>query len=448
MKTIEFPSDFIWGVATASYQIEGAYDEDGRGESIWDRYCSIPNNILNNDNGNIACDHYHKYKEDVKLMSEMGVKAYRFSISWSRILPKGYGEINEKGLQFYVDLVDELLKYDIVPYVTLYHWDLPQHLQDMGGFSNRNIADYFLNYSKIVIERLKGKVKHFITLNEPYCVAFLGNYDGRHAPGIRDFSTALLVSYNMYLCHGLVVKYFRDEKIDGEIGIALNLMGRLPYSIEDERVSKIADGYLNRWFLDPIIKGAYPKDMIEFYKSKNVVIPEMLDEDLCLMSQKLDFIGLNYYNDFHVKENKNVWPLEFEIKNKNDVQVTDRNWPITENGFKDMLLRMKNEYNIENIVITENGASYNDIVEMDGSVNDYQRVDYYKRHLIKMHEAIEEGVNISAYLLWSFLDNFEWSFGYTSRFGIVYVDFKTQKRIVKKSGKWYSKIIETNKIEF
>jgi beta-galactosidase len=444
----KFLDDFVWGAATASYQIEGAYDEGGRGETIWDRFCTIPGNILNGDDGKIACDHYHRYQEDIDLMKSMGLKAYRFSIAWSRILPDGKGEINQEGLNFYVKLVDALLLAGIEPYITLYHWDLPQKLQNIGGWTNPDMPKYFLKYSKILFEALGAKVKHWITLNEPYCAAFLGNYEGRHAPGLTDFSSALLTAYYMYVGHGLAVEEFRKSVPDGKIGITLNLMGRLPLTEEPKDIdaSVIADGYLNRWFLDPIMYGKYPCDMMDFYKSKGVVLPEFEEEHLLLISQKLDFIGLNYYNDFYVTADEHKWPLGFRIENPKFVPVNDRGWPVTEQGFFNMLVRMKEEYGINNIYITENGTSFPDVVSLEGKVEDSGREDYLKRHIKVMHEAIEKGVNVKGYFQWSLYDNFEWGFGYSSRFGIVFVDFNTQERIIKESGHWYSQVIKDNSI--
>ncbi len=446
MEKISFPQDFVWGAATSAYQIEGGVNEGGRGESIWDRYCAIPGNVQRNETGEVACDHFHRHKEDVAQMKRLGIRAYRFSIAWPRILPEGHGRVNEEGIAFYSSLVDELLAAGIEPYVTLYHWDLPQALQEIGGWANPVVADYFSEYSQIVFDRLGDRVKYWITLNEPYCAAFLGNYEGRMAPGLHDFSTAVRAAYHLYVAHGLAVKDFREKKRAGEIGIALNLMGRLPFSESgaDLAAAKRADGYLNRWFLDPIIKGTYPEDMIALYRSKGVVLPEFKEEDLALMSQDLDFIALNYYNDFYVKEDPGQWPLGFRIENPPFAQVTDRNWPITEDGFTNMLLRMKQEYGIERILVSENGASFHDVVGADGHVHDGARCDYLKRHVAAMHRAMEAGVPVLGYFVWSFYDNFEWANGYDSRFGIVYIDFATQKRIVKDSGYWYAKLIAEN----
>ncbi|MEA5014783.1 MAG: GH1 family beta-glucosidase [Candidatus Limiplasma sp.] len=444
-----FPKDFVWGSATASYQIEGAVKEDGRGESIWDRYCSIPGNVSNGDTGEVACDHYHRFREDVQMMKDMGLKAYRFSIAWPRVLPKGTGQVNPKGLAFYEALVDELLAAGIEPYVTLYHWDLPQALQDLGGWTNPMMPGYFLEFAKVVLDRLGDKVTKWITLNEPYCAAFLGYYEGRQAPGLRDFSAAVAASYYLYVGHGLVVEHFRQSGRKGEIGIALNLMGRLPYSDkpEDVAAAKRADGYLNRWFAEPIMRGGYPQDMLDWYRAKGVALPAMKAEELALMAQPLDFVGLNYYNDFYVAADDRKWPLGFRIQNPPHVPVTDRDWPITEKGLMDMLLRMKHEFGMDRVLITENGASYHDVLTLEGTVEDGGRRDYLKRHLLAVHKAVAAGANVTGYFLWSLYDNFEWSFGYGSRFGVVFVDFATQRRVVKASGHWYSQVIADNGLE-
>lgn len=448
-EKLVFPEGFVWGAATAAYQIEGAAREDGRGESIWDRYCAIPGNVANGDTGDVACDHYHRFREDVALMKKLGLKAYRFSISWPRVLPRGTGEVNEKGITFYSDLVDALLEAGIEPYLTLYHWDLPQTMQDIGGWANPKMPEYFLAYAKLIFDRLGDRVKHFITLNEPYCAAFLGNYEGRMAPGLHDFSTALRCAYHMYVGHGLVVRHFRESHRAGEIGITLNLMGRLPLTDkpEDVAAAKRADGYLNRLFIEPIMLGRYPQDMVELFRSKGVVLPAFREEDLALMRQPLDFIGLNYYNDFYVANDPEKWPLGFRIVNPPHIPVNDREWPVTEGGFTDMLMRLTREYGVKRILVTENGTSFHDVVSLDGQVQDGARCDYLRRHLRAMHRAMELGAPVEGYFLWSLYDNFEWACGYGSRFGMVYIDFATQKRIVKQSGLWYSDVIAQNAVE-
>lgn len=449
MSKRRFPEHFVWGVATASYQIEGAAREDGRGESIWDRYCRIPGNVMNGDTGDVACDHYHLFRQDVALMKSMGVKAYRFSIAWPRILPQGTGEVNPEGIAFYSRLIDELLAAGIEPYVTLYHWDLPQAMQDIGGWTNPKMPEHFLAYAQTVMDAYGDRVRHWITLNEPYCAAFLGYYEGRMAPGLHDFSAAVRAAYFLYVGHGLVVRDFREKGRQGEIGITLNLMGRLPLtdSDEDRKAAARADGYLNRWFADPILRGGYPQDMVELYRSKGVVLPPFRREELALIGQKTDFIGLNYYNDFWVKDTPGKWPVGFSIQNPDHVPVNDRDWPITESGFEAMLMRLTREYGVQRILVTENGASYHDVVSLDGSVEDGARTDYIRRHLIAMHRAMEKGAPVEGYFLWSLLDNFEWANGYSSRFGIVHVDYATQKRTVKRSGYFFSRVMAENAVE-
>ena len=448
MEKYVFSKDFVWGSATAAYQVEGAIYEAGRGESIWDRYCSNPGNVENQESGEIACDHYHRYKEDVALMKSLGLTAYRFSVAWPRVIPTGVGEVSEEGLQFYSDLVDELLRAGIEPYVTLYHWDLPQVLQDIGGWTNPKMGEFFLEYSKAVFQKLGDRVKYWITLNEPYCTAFLGYFEGRQAPGIRDFAAALEASYQLYIGHGLVVKYFREMKMEGEIGITLNLMPRHPYSdtLEDRLATQYSDGYLNRWFIDPLVNKKYPEDMIELFKRKGIKVPDFKAEVMELIGQPVDFLGLNYYNDQFIKSDTDCWPLESSGVLAKGVQITDRGWPITEDGLEEMLVRLKEEYHVDKIYITENGASFNDIVTLEHTVEDVGRKDYIKRHLRATHRAIQRGVNVKGYFAWSLLDNFEWSFGYGSRFGIVYVDFETQERIVKESGKWFATCVRDNKV--
>jgi beta-glucosidase len=450
MKKLAFPKDFIWGAASASYQVEGAFSEDGRGESIWDRYCRIPGMVANGDTGDRACDQYHRYQEDIGLMQKLGIGGYRFSIAWPRIFPGGFGKANPQGLDYYDRLADALLKAGIMPFVTLYHWDLPQALQDRGGWANPDTAKYFADYCAAVYEKLNGRVPYWMTLNEPYCSSFLGNYVGRHAPGGHDYALALRAAYYLYVGHGFAVQAFREKDIKGEMGIALNLMGRLPYDPEapaDRAAASRADGNLNRWFLDPIIRGAYPEDMLEWYRNKGLTLPPFDDKEITLMKQPLDFIALNYYNDFYVRANPDVFPDEFEIKNRRYMPVNTRGWPITESGFTGMLLRLKNEYNIPRIMISENGTSTHDIITMDHKVEDPQRIDYLRRHIAALHRAIEQGVNVFAYMQWSLTDNFEWAFGYDSRFGLIYIDFETQKRIIKSSGAWYAKLIAENAVE-
>ncbi|MDR0540069.1 MAG: beta-glucosidase [Spirochaetaceae bacterium] len=444
---LTFPKDFIWGAASASYQVEGAAFEDGRGESIWDRYCQTPGNIEAGDSGAAACDQYHRYKDDVALMKKMGLHAYRCSIGWPRIQPDGAGAVNQKGLDYYSRLVDELLGAGITPFITLYHWDLPQALQDRGGWCNPDTAKYFGAYAGIVFDKLGDRVKHWMTLNEPYCAAIVSNHVGRHAPGIRDFATALRVSYFLYVGHGLALKCFREGNYGGDIGIALNLMNRMPYNPQseaDKAAAVRADGILNRWFLDPLLRGTYPADMVEWYRRKGITLPPFETDELRLMSQKLDFIGLNYYNDAWAVHNPADWPEEAELRNPPHTPASVRDWALTETGFEKMLIRLKAKYGVQKILITENGTATHDLVSVEGRVEDSQRVDYLKRHLAALHRALAAGVNVFGYMQWSFTDNFEWAFGYDSRFGLVYIDYVTQKRILKQSGEWYAQVIANN----
>ncbi len=448
MSKLIFPKGFQWGTATAAYQIEGAVKEDGRGESIWDRFCQMPGNILHNDVGDVACDHYHLYKDDVALMKSMGHSAYRFSIAWSRIMPTGRGEVNKAGLAFYSDLIDELLAAGIEPYVTIYHWDLPQALQDIGGWLNADIVNYFEDYCKVVFESFGGRIKNWITLNEPFCIAYLGYFIGEHAPGYHDLASALKASYNLMLSHGYAVRLFRKMKLPGQIGITLN-MGPT-YSASDSEEDKLAarymDGFNNRWFLDPLFRGSYPKDMIELYKSRGITLPEFKQDELALCSQKIDFLGINYYSTSVVRYDRDKWPF-YSADVRTERPYTDREWPIDPKALTDILVRLNQEYDVPGFYITENGASYNDIVDLDGSIEDNNRIDYLRRHFIAAHNAIQAGVDVRGYFIWSLYDNFEWAFGRYSRFGIVYNHFDTQKRMVKKSGHWFKDVIDANAVE-
>ncbi len=444
MSKIKFSENFLWGVATASYQIEGAWNEDGKGESIWDRFSHIPGNVIKGDTGDVACDHYHRYEEDVKLLKELGIDTYRLSLSWPRIIPDGKGKTNNKGIDFYKRLTSLLRENGIKPAVTLYHWDLPQKLQDIGGWSNRDVAGYFQQYAQYCFKELGDYVSMWITHNEPWVVSFLGNWYGTHAPGVKDFSTALLVSHNLLLSHGKTVKAFRDSNCSGEIGITLNLtpLYSASDSNNDKEAAKRADGYYNRWFLDPVLKGRYPKDMIDWY-SRKACVPEFTQTDLEIINSPVDFLGINYYSSGYVKEDKNEWPLEAcNVETGRD--KTDMGWEINPPGLYDLLLRVHKDYNGIKIYITENGRASNDIINRHGNVEDDDRLDYLYKHFIEAYRAQQSNVNLAGYYVWSFMDNFEWAEGYAKRFGITYVDYKTQERIIKKSGHWYKEVIRNN----
>jgi len=446
MPKYEFPKDFKWGSATSSYQIEGAATQDGRTASIWDRFCQMPGNVLHSDTGDVAIDHYNKYKQDVALMKELGHAAYRFSVSWSRVLPQGVGEVNEKGLNFYSDLVDELISEGIEPFITIYHWDLPQILQDKGGWLNPDSVKWFEEYSKVLFEKLGDRVKFWCTLNEPYCAAFLGYYAGVHAPGYRDLGSAILASYNLMLAHGASVRLFRKMNLPGEIGITLNFTPSYPLtdSKEDKLASQYIDGYDVRWFADAVFKGKFPQDMLELFEKRGISLPDF--SELSKAAEKIDFLGVNYYCAYTHRYNENSWPFYADNVNQN-VPKTDFGWPIHAKAFEELLVRLKNEYNAPKMYITENGCSYNDVMNEKGEVLDYSRINYFTRHLKAIHAAIEKGVDIRGYLAWSLFDNFEWAYGYAHRFGIVFCDFETLKRTPKQSAYWLRDVIKNNGLD-
>ncbi|MCX7695441.1 MAG: GH1 family beta-glucosidase [Caloramator sp.] len=444
MNKYSFPKDFIWGVATSSYQIEGAYNEDGKGENIWDRFTSIPGNIYKNHNGNVACDHYHLYEKDIEILEQLGIKNYRLSISWARIFPKGYGEVNKKGVEFYKKLINKLVSRGIQPAVTLYHWDLPQHLQDMGGWANRKVVDYFVEYAEFMFKEFGDLVPIWITHNEPWVVSMLGYAWGIHAPGIKDYKMALQVAHNVLLSHGKVVRLYRSMNLKGKIGITLNLLTSYPFTSDEKDVlaAKINDGFVNRWFLDPVLKGKYPEDMVELYREQNI-LPELPEDDMEIINEKIDFLGINYYTRSVVKYDETAYPLKSSAVDL-DNPKTDMGWEIYPKGLYDMLIYLHKNYDGINIMITENGAAFNDIVNSKGRVVDDYRIHYLYEHLKEVHRAISDGVNLKGYYLWSFLDNFEWAEGYAKRFGIVYVDYNNQNRIIKDSGYWYREVIKNN----
>ena len=442
-----FPEGFYWGSSTAAYQIEGAVQEDGRGETIWDRFCKIPGAIQNGDTGDIACDSYHRYKEDVAICKQLNLKAYRLSIAWSRIFPSGDGELNQKGLQYYVNLIDELLDNGIEPFVTIYHWDLPQKLQEEGGWTNRQCINHFVNYCKVLFEAFQGKVKYWTTLNEPWVATIPAYATGMMAPGHKDYAEGLLAAHNMLVSHGAAVRLFREMKLPGEIGIVLNLSPRKPASDlpEDLAAAVRNDGNNNRWFLDPLFKGSYPKVMMEYYESKNIKLPNIWEGDMELIHTPLDFLGINYYCIEFTKHDPKEWPLEFSLTTLQHPK-TNYGWAITEEGLTEILLRVTKEYGVDQVYITENGASYLDVVNQEGEVLDEQRVDYLKRHIGACYKAIEQGVNLRGYFVWSLFDNFEWNTGFDNKFGLVYLDRTTCNRIIKKSGYWYADVVMKNGI--
>ncbi len=440
-----FPADFVWGAATAAYQIEGAHRADGRGESIWDTFTHTPGNVVNGDTGDIACDHYHRYPEDIALMGELGLGGYRLSISWPRIFPNGTGRANDAGLDFYKRLIESVQAAGIDPYVTLYHWDLPQALQDAGGWANRDTAKRFGEFAHELGVTLGGDVHRWITINEPWVAAFLGHLEGFHAPGMRDLRTALAASHHLLLAHAEALAALRAESRAGDqVGITLVLAPCVPAgdSQADLEAAVRQDGFVNRWFLDPVFKGTYPDDMLNHYGD---LVPAMESDDLARISASIDFLGVNYYFRMLTRYDPTSQPVQAEFDPPPGSPVTAMGWEVYPDGLYDVLRRVHQDYAPAAIYITENGAAYPDHPR-DGRVDDPEREAYLHDHLLACYRAIEEGVPLRGYFAWSLLDNFEWSFGYSRRFGLIYVDYATQERTIKRSGRWYANVTRENGI--
>ena len=448
-----FPNGFLWGVATSAFQIEGAHDVDGRGRSIWDTYAEQPGLIEDGSNAHVACDHYHRYAEDIGLMGSLGVGAYRFSVAWPRILPNGRGTVNTAGLDFYDRLVDGLLSAGIAPWATLYHWDLPQALEDEGGWTRRSTVDAFVEFADAVSGRLGDRVAQWITHNEPWCVSVLGYAQGDHAPGKRSWPDALAASHHLLLSHGRAVPVIRRSSARSEVGITLNVSECEPASPSeaDHIAARQFDGELIRWFLDPIYLGRYPEDVIEYHQRKGR-LPHGMDfvkpGDLEEINTPIDFLGVNYYSRAVVRS-ASIPEADNEprtIAVPDPAELTDMGWEVYPKGLTHSLVRLNADYEPGSLVVTENGAAYATGPGSDGSVQDTRRCDYVKSHLQACLAAIDAGVPLHGYFLWSLLDNFEWAFGNAKRFGIVWVDFETQERIIKASGHMYSRIVRDNKI--
>ena len=432
-----FPPGFVWGVAGSAYQIEGAVTEDGRGESIWDRFAALPGAIANGDTGVVACDSYHRFGEDVRLMRDLGVAAYRFSISWPRVVPDGRGRVNPAGLDFYDRMVDELLASGIEPFVTLYHWDLPHALEDRGGWPSRGTVEAFSEYTEVVAARLGDRVRHWITQNEPWVISWLGYGLGVHAPGRASKVDALAAAHHVLLAHGRAADVLRREAPGARVGVTIDLVPMYPLtgSEADVEAARRADGSRNRWFLDPVLGRGYPRDMLEAYGS---ILPRMDDGDLETIAAPLDFLGVNYYTRNVVRAGAD--PAAPTTVETDDAEHTDMGWEVYPDGLTDLLARLHREYELPDLYITENGAAFVDD-RRNGSVSDPQRISYLERHLAALADSIEQGVPVRGYFLWSLLDNFEWALGYTKRFGIVYVDFDTLERVPKTSYGWYRDFI-------
>lgn len=450
-----FPRDFVFGVATSSYQIEGAVDVDGRGPSIWDTFCRTPGKVKNGDNGDRACEHYWRFAQDIELMRSLGVQAYRFSIAWPRIFPTGTeSSPNEAGLAFYDRLVDALLSAGITPWVTLYHWDLPQGLQDRGGWAARETVDAFVRYAEVVVARLGGRVKHWITHNEPWCIAMLGHMNGEHAPGHKDWPEALRVVHHLLLSHGLAVPVLRAGSPGAKVGITLNLVPGYPASpsAADADATRHFEGFFNRWYLDPVFGRGYPTDMVADYQALGRLpagpLPFVQPGDLEIMGVETDFLGINYYSrailrSDRIPEADNAPRL---IPEPGPSQRTDIGWEVFPQGLYDLLQQIHKDYGPIPLVITENGASYATAPAEDGAIHDQARVDYFRGHLQACAEAIASGVPLVGYFGWSLMDNFEWAYGYSERFGLVWVDYQTQERIPKDSARFYASLIRERTI--
>jgi beta-glucosidase len=437
MTRERFPEGFIFGASTSAYQIEGAWNEGGKGESIWDRFAHTPGAIEDGATGDVACDHVHRFAEDVALMRRLGLDAYRFSIAWPRILPAGGGQVNPAGVAFYDRLIDALLEEGIEPVPTLYHWDLPQALQDQGGWPERAIVDRFCEYALAVVRALGDRVTRWSTLNEPYVSAFIGYLEGRHAPGHRSEAEALAAVHHLLLAHGRATSILREETPKASIGIVLNLSPIYPASDRDEdrRAAARLDGLVNRTFLDPLSGHGYPE--VATYDCD--LLASFVEEgDLREIAVPLDFLGFNYYAP-QVAEASPV-PGEQPTVRPN-AQKTRIGWEIYPEGLFELLERLDREYAFPELLVTENGAAYADRVGPDGRVDDAARIAYLKTHLEQCRRAIESGIPLAGYFVWSLLDNFEWSLGYGPRFGLVYVDFETQRRTPKASFEWYRRVI-------
>jgi beta-glucosidase len=440
---LSLPGGFIWGAATAAYQVEGAAREDGRGESIWDRFSHTPGKTHNGDTGDVAIDHYHRWKSDIDIMSELGLNAYRFSVAWPRILPNGRGQVNSKGLDFYDRLVDGLLERDIAPWLTLYHWDLPQVLEDAGGWRNRATVEAFAEYTDVLTRRLGDRVTNWITINEPWVAAFLGHMLGIHAPGLQDLGATLSAAHHLLLAHGRAVDVVRDSVRDAHVGITLNLTTIYPDSdsAADEQAAHAVDGQVNRWFLDPVFRGRYPEDMV---RHLDIWMPEIEPEDFSIISRPTDFLGVNYYSPFYVAHDP-ASPMGFRMTER-EGEHTAVGWLVHPESLEALLVRVHDEYAPAEIYITENGAAFDDNPPVDGRVHDRQRTVYLHDHILAGLKSIDEDVPLKGYFLWSLFDNYEWSEGYDKRFGITYVDFSTMERTLKDSARWYADVTRSNSI--
>jgi len=443
MTQYTFPENFLWGAATASYQIEGAVFEGGRGTTVWDVFSDTPGKVDNGDSGEVACDHYHRYPEDVAIMKQLGLHAYRLSVAWARILPEGTGAVNQAGLDFYDKLIDTLLGNGIRPFITLYHWDLPQALEDKGGWTNRDIVDWFGEYTQAITKRLGDRVKDWMTLNEPWVFTFLGYAIGIHAPGHQDLDMYLKASHHSIMAHARAMSIIRANVSNSEAGIVLNPAWADPHtdSLQDQLAVQRQLSFQNRWWLHPLYKGEYPADMMAIYGERmDFIKANDFDE---VKANPTDFLGTNFYTRQVVKADP-YSPEGLKLSTvRQNREHTEMDWEVSPEAIYNMLKHINDEYAPAKFYITENGAAFVDVPEGD-AVHDPRRVAYYQQYLANCHRAIQDGIPLKGYFAWSLLDNFEWALGYSKRFGIVYVDYATQRRIIKDSGKWYAQTIRNN----
>jgi beta-glucosidase len=451
---VRFPEGFLWGTATASYQTEGAVNEDGRGPSIWDTFSHTPGKVYRGDTGDIACDHYHRLEEDLDLMAQLGLRAYRFSVAWPRVQPGGSGPANQRGLDFYRRLVEGLRRRSIEPMLTLYHWDLPQALEERGGWTSRETSERFAEYAGLLYGELADSVSYWITLNEPWVSSWMGHGYGIHAPGHADPAKALSAAHHLLLGHGLALRALRSVgTATNELGVTLNLHPARPSRDRgaDVEAARRVDGQANRLYLDPLFRGRYPEDLFSHYRERGVELPPVRDDDLEIISAPVDFLGVNYYFRHTVRdapEDDSPGALFADLDARSvvphDAEKTAMGWPVEPEGLTQMLVRIREEYADVPIYITENGRAVYDYVDPEGEVRDEERISYLDAHFRAAIEAMDAGVDLRGYMVWSFLDNFEWAEGYSKRFGIVFVDYATQRRTPKASARWYREVIERN----